>query len=438
MPFDSEPRYRELLPAQMDFVADVTTPILGITSGIGGGKTFVMCEKGIRMADLNQTVPGTLCMPTYPMIEDVLVDTLDDALAWHDIDYHAKRSHPMKYTLDMPLGETEIRLRSGSDPKKAASGSNLGWAGIDETDQTSEELVMRMRGRIRHPRAGYKQLFLGGTPEGRLILYKIFKGSPLVTRAGEALTRLIQSRTIDNIHLDQFYLETAFAGMDEFERAQFMNGEFVLPRGRVYRQLKDRHIRRCINPLEGRLVMMADFNVSPMSWFLGRIVGDELHVWGELVRNDTDTIEHTREVAGMWSKLLSAQRGYFVSPYEAASEVEVYCDASGKGRRTSSSKSDVEHLRAAGFRMMVASRNPPIKDRVFSVNKRAGMDRFFIDPVGAPECAKCFQNQEWGKDGFPDKKKGLDHAPDAVGYLVHYEWPAEYSRGNKTNYVVAY
>jgi hypothetical protein len=41
----------------------------------------------------------------------------------------------------------------------------------------------------------------------------------------------------------------------------------------------------------------------------------------------------------------------------------------------------------------------------------------------APVTTACLEQQIYDKNGEPDKSDGKDHAPDALGYLVHYNWP---------------
>ena len=284
---------------------------------------------------------------------------------------------------------------------------------------------------IRHPRARVLQQVFGGTPEGRGTLYKTFvKEPPRNRETGEDLTRLIKAPTDDNHHLDPLYLSTAFEGLTEEEEAMLRRGDFILPRGRVYAQLQDAHIKTCDNPMGGRLVMMADFNVDPMCWTLGTIYDDErLHIWDELVVENTNTISMAPMAAERWASHIMQHRGEPLTAFEAAQDVEVFCDASGNARRSSASASDVEWLRNHGFNVTHPRANPPVKDRVFSVNVAFSRDLLWIDP----RCEKTlehFQNQTYGKGGEPDKTKGHDHIPDGVGYLVHYEWPAQYPRGN--------
>ena len=102
----------------------------------------------------------------------------------------------------------------------------------------------------------------------------------------------------------------------------------------------------------------------------------------------------------------------------------VYPDASGQARKTSSNTSDHHILRNSGFQLKVKSINPPVKDRIASVNASLkavdGSVKLRIDPK-CKNLIKCISSQTY-KLGthVPDKGGNLDHMNDALGYLVHW------------------
>ena len=40
-----------------------------------------------------------------------------------------------------------------------------------------------------------------------------------------------------------------------------------------------------------------------------------------------------------------------------------------------------------------------------------------------PTYADCLEQQPWTAGGEPDKSTGHDHANDAAGYFIHYDYP---------------
>ena len=102
----------------------------------------------------------------------------------------------------------------------------------------------------------------------------------------------------------------------------------------------------------------------------------------------------------------------------------VYPDASGQARKTSSNTSDHNILRQAGFTIKAKGINPPVKDRIASVNASLMSANGEVKMTVEPKCKniiKCISSQVY-KEGtqIPDKTMNLDHMPDAVGYLVHW------------------
>ncbi len=184
-------------------------------------------------------------------------------------------------------------------------------------------------------------------------------------------------------------------------------------KGRVYRAF-DRG--RNVAPVEdsgGELLIGMDFNVDPMSAVVCLRAGEQLHQVDEIELMDSGTAEMAAEI----------KRRYPGRP------VTVYPDPSGRSRRTSApvGRTDFTILRRAGFRVVAPSSAPAVVDRVNQVNLLCGEGgqpaRYFVHP----RCQKTITALErlTFKPGSnqPDKGKGYDHLTDALGYLVHGEFP---------------
>jgi hypothetical protein len=119
-------------------------------------------------------------------------------------------------------------------------------------------------------------------------------------------------------------------------------------------------------------------------------------------------------------------------------------DASGGAKRTSGVEgSDWDLIRAYLGRDFpqatydVDRANPPQRARVNAVNLRAcnaaGERRFFIDPQKAPNLLRDVEEQLVLKGGSgeldAESDKTLGHAADAVGYLIHKLYPADFGPG---------
>ncbi len=156
-----------------------------------------------------------------------------------------------------------------------------------------------------------------------------------------------------------------------------------------------------------------DFNVNPMCAVLAERKGDNLHVFGEVRIPNSNTermAKHLRSLVG------------------ADRHAIVYPDASGSSRRTSAplGQTDLTILRQHGFEVIAPAANPPVIDRVNETNamfcSASGIRRLLINPSCTNLIEAC-DGLVWADSGGIDKSMGLDHITDALGYLVHCEFP---------------
>lgn len=156
-----------------------------------------------------------------------------------------------------------------------------------------------------------------------------------------------------------------------------------------------------------------DFNVTPMSCVICTKAGDQLHVVDEISIDNSNTTEMSQEI----------RRRY---PHH---RIHVYPDPSGKSRKTSAvgGQTDFTILEQAGFRVIAPKKAPAVADRINEVQAMLlnanGKSRLFISPK-CRELMKCLGGLTYKpKTSQPDKSLGLDHMTDALGYLVHMEYP---------------
>lgn len=161
---------------------------------------------------------------------------------------------------------------------------------------------------------------------------------------------------------------------------------------------------------EGDIWVGMDFNVDNMSAALGYKYKDALYIFDEITlpeRSNTDLM--CKEIKERYPG-----RRIYVCP-----------DASGHNNSTNApiGQSDHKIIRDHGFVVVTDNRNPSIKDRLASVNalimNGQGVRRLFVDPRRCKKLIKCLTMLVC-KEGtmIPDKTQGLDHLPDALGYLV--------------------
>ena len=175
-------------------------------------------------------------------------------------------------------------------------------------------------------------------------------------------------------------------------------------------------------PLENEVLKIGiDFNVMNCNAVVCVTTGGKLLVVDEIVKQrDTDAL--AREI----------KRRY------PTNKIFVYPDASGAARSTiNASKTDIAILESYGFTSMALRSNPPVKDRVQTLQavleNSKGQIRMSIYSK-AKRLIECLELQSYDeKTGDPDKQNGYDHLNDALGYLCYREFNMIYSRaGQKT------
>ena len=397
----------DLHPGQAAFVQDQQTEILGVSAGYGAGKTRALCAKAVSLALANQGFIGCVMEPTGPLIRDIWQNDFEDFLEAYSVPYSFRASPLPEYVLHLPGGDTKILCRSFENWTRII-GLNLAWVLADEIDTVAPSIAAKafpkILGRLRS--GNVRQFGAASTPEGYRWMWQTFASEQA---AGRADRRLIKMRTADNPHLPPDFIERLQANYDPSLLLAYLDGEFVnLTTGQVYDRFNRAvHVVPCEwDELEAETILLGvDFNVGLMSGVLAVRRGRELHVFDEVAgAHDTDAL--AQEV----------RRRY---PH---ARILGYPDASGTARSTNSSRSDVAILQSYDISNMAPKANPPVRDRVASVQalleNGKGERRLFIDPR-CKRLIECLELQSYDDKGEPDKQAGFDHMVDALGYICH-------------------
>ena len=153
------------------------------------------------------------------------------------------------------------------------------------------------------------------------------------------------------------------------------------------------------------LLIGIDFNVMNCNAVVAVKDGDKLFVIDEITKqNDTDAL--AQEI----------KRRY------PTNRILVYPDASGAARSTiNASKTDIAILTGYGFSSMALRSNPPIKDRVQTLQALLENSKGWVRLAIHASCRRlieCLELQSYNERGEPDKDAGYDHMNDALGYIT--------------------
>jgi len=394
----------DLHPGQLAFVNDEDTEIIGLSAGYGAGKTRSLCAKAVQLAMNNQGFTGAVMEPTAPLIRDIWQNDFETFLENYGIPYTLRQSPLPEYSLHLPDGEAKILCRSFENWSRII-GLNLAWVLADEIDTVSPSIADRAFPRIlaRLRSGNQRQFGVASTPEGFRWMWNTFGSNEAKTKTDR---RLIKMRTYDNPHLPADFITRLEENYESGLLQAYLNGEFCnITTGVVYSRFeRSTHVIEERPNIENEPLRIGiDFNIGNTNAVIGLAIGDSMTIFDEINASyDTDTL--AKEIKSRY-------------PFN---KIYIYPDASGGNRSTNATKTDIQILEGYGFVNQSAASNPPIRDRVNSVQ------RLFEDGRGnirlkihssAKKLIECLELQSYTEKGDPDKEAGYDHMVDALGYI---------------------
>lgn len=408
----------DLHPGQLAFVEDNTTEIIGLSAGYGAGKTRSLAAKAVILAALNQGFMGCVMEPTGPLIRDIWMNDFEAFLESYEIPYTFRASPLPEYVLHLPGGNTKILCRSFENWSRII-GLNLAWVLADEIDTVTPSIAQKafpkILGRLRA--GNVRQFAAASTPEGFRWMWNTFGTEEAQKRPDR---KLIRMRSADNPHLPQDFIERLQANYDPSLLQAYLEGQFCnLTTGQVYDRFdRAKHVITDIPNVEDEpLRVGVDFNIGNMSAVIAVRLGNQLLLIDEVSgAHDTDAL--AQEIR----RRFPDRRIY------------AYPDASGGNRSTNASQTDIQILEGYGFTNQSPRSNPPIRDRVASVQALLENGKGEVRLQVAANCKRtieCLELQSYTEKGDPDKDAGYDHMNDGLGYLVWREFNPLYARAGR-------
>jgi hypothetical protein len=407
------------LPHQYQLITDTETKILGMCAGFGSGKTYSLARKAVSLAVANPGDDIIVTEPNFPLLTQILIPELKAAFKDFHIEANYKSGDGIFYSniydpATKTYKESRMICKSMENWEKLI-GISAAAVLMDEADVAKPDVAynafLKLLGRIRV--GNVRQMVIASTPEGFGFLYRVF------IEEMDASKRLIQASTYDNPYLPPDYIRTMKQQYPEELIEAYLRGKFTnLASGTVYNSY-DRVLNDSAYEDDGTspLLIGMDFNVQKMAAVVAQMKDEKIYVFDEFF-GFLDTPAIIKAIEDKYPNR----------------DIIVYPDAAGQSRQTTdASQTNHRLLRAAGFRVIVDSRNPSVMDRVNTVNarfKNADNDRrLFVNSKYCPELIKCLEQQSYNENTkLPDKTRDTDHMTDALGYLVTKLMPLTFSR----------
>lgn len=378
------------------------SPHPAMVAGLGSGKT----QAGIvRLLLKMMGEPGTntaYYMPTYDLLRLRAMPGAEEILGEIGIKYRSNRS---EYTIHVS-GYGSIIFRSYDRPERIVA-YEVAHSIVDELDTLPREKAAyvwrKVSERNRQKCIGANTIGNVTTPDQGYSGFTYWKWAKEKPKGYE----LIKASTASNPFLPDGYIEQIRTNYDPILADMYLNGEFVsLSQNKVYHFFNraKHHTARILSDFDKHIHVGLDFNIGGCCATVWVIENNSPVAVDEFVSHDTRDF------------VLRLAR------YEVEGrKITVYPDASGKAGRTNASESDIQIIRSAGFPVDCPNANPPVRDRVNSVNGLLAHDRIHINTDKCPNLTDALESQGYDVKGEPEKfdsHPSIDDWNDCAGYFL--------------------
>ena len=386
-------------------------------AGYGSGKTWAICAGACKHYWEHPKAHRGYFAPTYPAIRDIYYPTIEEVASDWGLRVQINEGNKEVHFYSGRQYRGTTICRSMEKPQSIV-GFKIARADVDELDtlpiKKAEQAWRKIIARLRLKYSGQNGADVATTPEGFRFTWKqwvkqVREQPELSNRYG-----IVQASTYDNeLYLPDDYIESLLSSYPPQLIQAYLNGQFVnLTSGTIYHAFDriQNASNETLRPGEPVHVGM-DFNVGKMAAVI-HVKRDGLpHAVAEVI-DAYDTPDMIR--------ILQERLG--------ERQIRVYPDASGDSRKSvNASTTDIQLLKAAGFMVIAPPANPPVKDRINSMNamfcNARGERRYRVNADLCPSYAECLEQQVWADNGEPDKTAGNDHPNDAAGYFIHKDYP---------------
>jgi len=384
-----------------------------MVAGYGAGKSEALF---VRLLATKINHPNSVLAyyaPTFSLIKDIFYPRIEEMLNKTKLKWKLNKADN-NIVID---GYSRIICRSMEIPARIV-GYETYHSFIDELDTLStaqaEEVWVKILGRNRQKFDGSvkNQIFVATTPEGFKFTYNKFEHSPPPDH------ELVRAPTESNPHLPKAYVQTLRDSYPTNLIDAYLDGKFVNLSGDVVYSEFDRELNRSTRAIEigDELHIGVDFNVANMSAIIH--IKDKERGYSPVAVMEHSGMKDT-------PALIEILKSYRYKGHA----IYIYPDASGKSRKTvDASLSDLQLLSDAGFRLRVPHSNPPVKDRIITMNSMfhngSGDRRYLVNIDTCPQYTNALEQQIYGSNSQPEKDRSnnIDDLNDGSGYFIHHEY----------------
>lgn len=388
-----------------------------LSAGMGAGKTFSLCMKGLRLMNQNRGLPGGMLCPDLKMFKRDVLPTFDDICAKNRIPFKFNRSDSM---LIFPVTRTKMMIFHGEDDGRSIRGPNLAFGLVNEVTLLSREAFDAFAARIRLKEAKVQQIAMSGTPEGFNWFYRDFIEKPRPD------TGVVYGDMRQNPHITKEYADRLWAKFDEKSREAYVSGKFVNMAGKtaIYAFNRQKHGVRGTK-LDRRLPVWfgVDFNVDPMAASIWQPV--PMPNGKTLLRGIGEIKLRNASTDALSQSMIAFLNGNLAN-------VAVFPDPAGKQRHTNSDQSDINILQQWGFKDLRYKKSiVSVRACINAVNAKIQRGEIEVDLDKMPETISDLEQCSYREGTFELDKRDQDrtHFLDGVKNMIDFEFPIGEGRG---------
>ena len=373
-----------------------------ITSGLGGGKSFVLQLVALLTALRYPKALHCYASLSYSNMSDSSIPEFCDLMDKCGIEYEPIKS---KHMFLVGPRQSRVIFRSQEVYTRMRS-VQLGSLFCDELAYWDEKAYKTFLGRLRDKR-GPLIMRAASSPSGLNFFHKLFVEDTDNDPALRAFRRLVMTASTDNRHLPEEYLAMLEQSYDSRLIKQERDGLFINLGGGLayYAFMRARNVKPCQLTNNKPVYITMDFNVNPMTAVACQYEGNKTRAIKEFWLENSNTEEMGKTIAAYFG----TTRGITVIP-----------DSTGANRKTSSTLTDHAILRELGFEVPKVH-NPLRRDRFNCVNGRLERGLIEIDPG----CTKLIRDMESFVEADEKKTPMLGHVSDALSYGEWYHFPID-------------
>lgn len=401
-----------------------------IIGGFGSGKTEAIPLRWLSLIEYRakQKIKCNLMVvePTYEMIRDILVPTLDLFCDRWGIKHTFHKSY-YNYSISY-RGYTFTSMLRSADKPSSLTGKNLTDIIIDEYDKIKsikdqKDVWNECISRIRQAPNGTVSPVT--TPEGYKNTYELYG------KEKRKNFLLIRAKTYDNFFLPRDFIDNLYAQYSPELVRQYIEAEFVnLTQGKVYYSF-NREIH--LKPVEIRkdlpIRLSFDFNVNPMTTSIGQEFTREYCQvkYGGAFQNEVIAIWKSLNVRNSHTGKQCEEIKTILKGYD--NPLIIYGDASNP-RSTTSNITNwqiiKQHFPSAEYR--VRGVNPHVMDRFNAVNSKLLNSKkeigVIINNEGCNELVTDLEQVQWkeGKNEVDKSNADRTHNTDNLGYWIERDF----------------